>query len=597
MALTIKHTKVSTIPDGTDTSVVRPSDWNADHALTGVASVAQGGTGVATLSGILKGNGTGNVTAATGAEIVAAIGGTQVANAINADIATTLNGILGIADGGTNATTAPAALNNLLPTQTGQSGKVLGTDGTNATWVAGGGGAGVTQIVAGANIIIDPPSGTGTVTISTGGGSTLLGQTQSVSPYETSLGFEAGNSNTGANNTYFGYQAGKAMTGATNNVIIGYQAMDVATIPSSNVVIGSGACTSTSNTSQNVVIGYNAASSTTSLGGDSVIIGNDAGRTVTGTSNVLIGSSCGNNVSTGAQMVGVGLGCFGAATAPANGAVAVGNNALGALTTGAGNVGLGFNASALLTTGSRNITLGFSAGAANILGNDNTFLGHLAGTLVTASGNTYIGSGAGDAATSGANNTAVGLNAAGILTTGSSNTLIGNGAGGAITTGGGNTIIGGYTGTATLAGQVVLSDGTGNIRQAFNNNGAMSFDGTNFGSNGFVLSSNSTTNRPTWVNPRVNAVANFAVDVSTLPNIDVYFMNCTTGDITVTLPAANLNVGLQVTVKRVDSASANTLTVASVAGQIEGLVTTTIGIGVGVVFCSDGTNWWELSNS
>jgi len=63
MPITVKHTKVSTIPDDADTSLVRPSDWNADHALTGVIDVANGGTGAATLTGYVKGNGTSAMTA------------------------------------------------------------------------------------------------------------------------------------------------------------------------------------------------------------------------------------------------------------------------------------------------------------------------------------------------------------------------------------------------------------------------------------------------------------------------------------------------------------------------------------------------------
>jgi len=63
MAITVKHTKVSTIPDGDDTSVVRPSDWNADHQLTGTIPVENGGTGAATLTGYVKGNGTSAMTA------------------------------------------------------------------------------------------------------------------------------------------------------------------------------------------------------------------------------------------------------------------------------------------------------------------------------------------------------------------------------------------------------------------------------------------------------------------------------------------------------------------------------------------------------
>lgn len=83
MAITVKHSKVSLIPDAGDASLVEPSDWNADHVLTGTVPVENGGTG---------------------------------------------------------ATTANGALNALLPTQTGNNGKVLSTDGTNATWTTNGSG-------------------------------------------------------------------------------------------------------------------------------------------------------------------------------------------------------------------------------------------------------------------------------------------------------------------------------------------------------------------------------------------------------------------------------------------------------------------------
>ena len=46
----------------------------------------------------------------------------------------TLAGQLNVANGGTGATTAAAALINLLPAQAGNGGKVLRTDGTTATW-------------------------------------------------------------------------------------------------------------------------------------------------------------------------------------------------------------------------------------------------------------------------------------------------------------------------------------------------------------------------------------------------------------------------------------------------------------------------------
>lgn len=47
---------------------------------------------------------------------------------------------LALASGGTGQITANAALNAILPTQTAQIGKVLGTDGSNTSWIVGGGG-------------------------------------------------------------------------------------------------------------------------------------------------------------------------------------------------------------------------------------------------------------------------------------------------------------------------------------------------------------------------------------------------------------------------------------------------------------------------
>ena len=77
MAITVKHSKVSTIPDDADTSLVRPSDWNADHTLTGTIPIVNGGTG---------------------------------------------------------QSTANDGFNALAPSQTGNTGKYLTTDGTNSSW-------------------------------------------------------------------------------------------------------------------------------------------------------------------------------------------------------------------------------------------------------------------------------------------------------------------------------------------------------------------------------------------------------------------------------------------------------------------------------
>lgn len=58
--------------------------------------------------------------------------------------ASQLSGIVPLANGGTGASTATAALNNLLPNQTGNANKVLKTDGSTASWeIVAGGGTGV----------------------------------------------------------------------------------------------------------------------------------------------------------------------------------------------------------------------------------------------------------------------------------------------------------------------------------------------------------------------------------------------------------------------------------------------------------------------
>jgi hypothetical protein len=57
MAITVKHTKVSTVPDDGDTSLVRPSDWNADHSLAGLGTAAELDAGVANGVATLDGSG------------------------------------------------------------------------------------------------------------------------------------------------------------------------------------------------------------------------------------------------------------------------------------------------------------------------------------------------------------------------------------------------------------------------------------------------------------------------------------------------------------------------------------------------------------
>ena len=79
--------------------------------LAGTLVVGNGGTGVATLTGLAYGNGTSAFTAATGAEVVAVIGATAVTNATNA----TNTAITAAASGATNYLTFVTATTGNLP--------------------------------------------------------------------------------------------------------------------------------------------------------------------------------------------------------------------------------------------------------------------------------------------------------------------------------------------------------------------------------------------------------------------------------------------------------------------------------------------------
>ena len=68
---------------------------------------------------------------------------------------------LPITQGGTGATTATGAINNLLPSQASQTGKVLVTDGTNVSWQTVEGGTGGTTSAAGSAQQIQYNDGSG----------------------------------------------------------------------------------------------------------------------------------------------------------------------------------------------------------------------------------------------------------------------------------------------------------------------------------------------------------------------------------------------------------------------------------------------------
>ena len=90
--------------------------------------------------------GTGTVTSVSGSG--GTTGLTLTGGPITSSGTLTLGGTLAIANGGTGATTQAGAANAVLPSQTGNSGKFLTTDGTNVTWATVSGTGTVTSVAA-----------------------------------------------------------------------------------------------------------------------------------------------------------------------------------------------------------------------------------------------------------------------------------------------------------------------------------------------------------------------------------------------------------------------------------------------------------------
>jgi hypothetical protein len=100
------------------------------------------------VTGNIAGNAA-NITATSNSTLVTlsalSLPGSQVLGNI-AGNAANITGVVAIANGGTGQTTAPNAINALLPSQVGNAGQVLSTNGSVASWVAAGGIGTVTSV-------------------------------------------------------------------------------------------------------------------------------------------------------------------------------------------------------------------------------------------------------------------------------------------------------------------------------------------------------------------------------------------------------------------------------------------------------------------
>jgi hypothetical protein len=172
-------TASATIPNTDITGLGTMSTQNANAvAITGgtisglgtALAVASGGTGATTLTGLVYGNGTSAMTAASAAQVVAVIGSTAVANATlaaTATLATTATNIAGGASGSVPYQTA-AGTTSLLAA--GTNGQVLSLVSGLPSWVSLSGAGTVTSVngsggTTGLTLTGGPITSSGTLTL------------------------------------------------------------------------------------------------------------------------------------------------------------------------------------------------------------------------------------------------------------------------------------------------------------------------------------------------------------------------------------------------------------------------------------------------
>ena len=198
--------------------------------LTGILPVANGGTGASTLTGLVYGNGTSPMTAASAAQIVAAIGVTPVTNATNAT---------NIAGGSANQIVYQSGAGvSAFATAPSTAGLVLGWTGTAFNWVSAPAATSATNLAGGGAYTVVYQSSAGTtayltngtsgqvLTATTGGAPTWSSVSSSVTSFETSLsGLTPSTSTTGAVTLAGTLGVSSGGTGLStltaNNVILG----------------------------------------------------------------------------------------------------------------------------------------------------------------------------------------------------------------------------------------------------------------------------------------------------------------------------------------------------------------------------------------
>jgi len=277
----------------------------------------------------------------------------------------------------------------------------------------------------------------------------------------TFVGYQSGRSATGTGNVALGKYTMYEGVGADNNTAIGANALKNVT-GDENTAVGSNSLDALVAGTRNTTLGYNSASALGAAETGNISIGWNSMSTMDEGS----GGTINYNIALGVQALsGADLG---SGTEDISHNIAIGTDSLRLVSGDAqtGTIAIGRQALTALTTGARNTAVGYTAGAEEVAGNDNTVIGYEAlhdGGGLANSSNTIIGSQAGDgtwvnnacnyntavgqgtmrgAMDGAAHNVAVGFVSGTAITSGQRNTFIGGGSGSACTTGDKNVAVG-----------------------------------------------------------------------------------------------------------------------------------------------------------